>query len=110
MSLTSCWILGEYCFGVPSNGGVAMASEWVAGLVFRSLRAHRAGACRGSCCLENNNGSDKRCLVLRAQGTRHRVQIYTDSSECICSSHLVSESKCEHVLQSFGEDPSLPTI
>lgn len=52
MSLTSCWILGEYCLGAPSSGGVAMASEWVAGLVFRSLRVHKDGACRWSCCLK----------------------------------------------------------
>lgn len=64
MSLTSCWILGEYCLGAPSSGGVAMASEWVAGLVFRSLRAHRAGACRWSCCLGKENRSDKWRLFL----------------------------------------------
>lgn len=52
MSLTSCWILGEYCLGAPSSGGVAMASEWVAGLVLSCLRAHRGGVCRWSCCLE----------------------------------------------------------
>lgn len=45
MSLTSCWILGEYCLGDPSRGGVAMASEWQAGLVFRCRTAHKDGAC-----------------------------------------------------------------
>lgn len=45
MSLTSCWILGEYCLGAPSRGGVAMASEWQAGLVFRCRTAHKDGAC-----------------------------------------------------------------
>lgn len=53
MSLTSCWILGEYCLGAPSSGGVAMTSEWLAGLVFSCRRAQRAGVCRWSCCLEH---------------------------------------------------------
>lgn len=50
MSLTSCWIFGEYCLGAPSSGGEAMASEGLAGLVFRCRTAHRAGV--WSRCLE----------------------------------------------------------
>lgn len=68
MSLTSCWILGEYCLGAPSSGGVAMASEWVAGLVFSCLRAQRAGVCRWSCCLENKEKDKPSIRTLK-----HRV-------------------------------------
>lgn len=67
MSLTSCWILGEYCLGAPSSGGVAMASEWVAGLVFSCLRAQRAGVCRWSCCLENKEKDKPSIRTLKHQ-------------------------------------------
>lgn len=67
MSLTSWWILGEYCLGAPSRGGVAMASEWLVGLVFRDLRAHRAYLCRWSSCLWNEDKSSKWLMVWTFQ-------------------------------------------
>lgn len=63
MSFTSCWILGEYCLGAPSNAGVAMASEGATLLVLRSLSEHRAGVCCWSCCLENEKEWAQRLTV-----------------------------------------------
>lgn len=53
MSLTSCWILGEYCLGIPSKEGVAMASDGLTGLVLSVRRAHSAAVCR--LCLWNES-------------------------------------------------------
>lgn len=87
MSLTSCWILGEYCLGAPSNAGVAMASECVAGLVFRSLRAHRAGAGRWSCCLEN-----KKWINCGPQSSRYKTQFTASAVFLNVSGYLFGET------------------
>lgn len=91
MSLTSCWILGEYCLGAPSSGGVAMASEWVAGLVFSCLRAQRAGVCRWSCCLENKEKDKPAIRTLKHQVCKSfvkygwwRTQYYREGKTQLC--------------------------
>lgn len=82
MSLTSCWILGEYCLGAPSSAGVAMASEWVAGLVLSCLRAQRAGVCRWSCCLENKEKDKPSIRTLKHQVCKSFVKYGGWRAQC----------------------------
>lgn len=52
MSLTSCWILGEYSLGDPSRWGVAMAPTGLTELVLSVRWAHGAVLC--TLCLWNH--------------------------------------------------------